>query len=268
MSSTEAPSRDDEDFWRDFLTGGHSKERVGRWVFKLIPTAPRCRLCAAPFAGIGGPLMRVIGKRPSPANPNWCNSCFDFMERHHGGAEIECTLLFADVRGSTTLAEGMSAAEFRGLMNRFYEAATTVVFDHDGLVDKFVGDELVSMFFPLLSGERHPARAVEAARSLLDETGHGDAGGPWVPVGAGVHTGIAWVGAVGTATHTELTALGDAVNTTARLASAAGPGEVLVTAETAAAAGLDATLERRPLELKGKQGPTEVVTLTAGPTRA
>jgi adenylate cyclase len=265
VSSTEAPRRDDEEFWRDFLSGGHSKERAGRRVFKLIPTDPRCRLCAAPFGGIGGSMMRAIGKRPSAANPNWCNSCFDFMQRHRGGAEIECTMLFADVRGSTTLAEGMSAADFRRLMDRFYEAAATVVFDHDGIVDKFVGDELVSMFFPLLSGDRHAARAVEAARALLHETGHGESDGPWVPVGAGVHTGISWVGAVGSETHVELTALGDAVNTTARLASAAGAGEVLVTADTATAAGLDSTLERRPLELKGKQQVTEVVTLRVGP---
>jgi adenylate cyclase len=159
----------------------------------------------------------------------------------------------------------MSAGEFRRLMDRFYETAATVVFDHDGIVDKFVGDELVSMFFPLLSGERHAARAVDAARALLRATGHEDPGGPWVPVGAGVHTGIAWVGAVGSETHVELTALGDAVNTTARLASAAGTGEILVTAGTADAADLDSALERSALELKGKQERTDVVRLTIRP---
>ena len=80
-----------------------------------------------------------------------------------------------------------------------------------------------------------------------------------------MHTGVAWVGAVGTGTHTELTAVGDAVNTTARLASAAAAGEILVTEAAAAAAGLDSSLERRPLELKGKHQVTEVVTLTVTP---
>lgn len=153
-------------------------------------------------------------------------------------------------------------------MDRFYDTAATVIFDNDGIVDKFVGDELVSMFFPLLSGERHAARAVDAARALLEATGHGDSGGSWVPVGAGVHTGVAWVGAVGSGTRTELTALGDAVNTTARLASAARAGEILVTAEAAAAAGLDASLERRPLELRGKREVTKVVALAVSPTAA
>jgi adenylate cyclase len=265
--SPDAPPRsDNEEFWRDFLSGGHSKEHAARGVLKLIPQDPRCRLCAAPFSGVGAPLMRLIGKTPSDKNPNWCASCFKFMTDHHGGAEIECTLLFADIRGSTALAEGMTPADFRQLMDRFYDTAAAVVFDHDGIVDKFVGDELVAMFFPLLSGERHAERGLDAARALLEAAGHADAGGSWVPLGAGLHSGTAWVGAVGEGTHTTLTALGDAVNTTARLASAARAGEILVTADAATAAGLDSGLQRRPLELKGKQQLIEVVTLTIGPS--
>ena len=77
-----------EEFWRDFLNGGHSKEHTLRRVLKMIPHEPRCRLCAAPFAGAGAPLMRLVGKKPSDKNPNWCGTCFKFMEKHHGGAEI------------------------------------------------------------------------------------------------------------------------------------------------------------------------------------
>jgi adenylate cyclase len=168
---------------------------------------------------------------------------------------------FAVVRGSTALAERMGATAFRGLLDRFYSTASAVVFDHDGIVDKFVGDELVAMFVPLLAGERHAERAIEAARALLVATGHPAA--PWVPLGAGVHTGLAWVGAVGEGGRTDITALGDAVNTTARLASVAQAGEILVTTSAADAAGLDGSLERRSLELKGKELPTEVVVLRA-----
>jgi adenylate cyclase len=265
VSPDASPSSENEEFWRDFLSRGHSKERAGRRVFKLIPHDPRCRLCAAPFSGPGARVMRLIGKKPSDKNPNWCSSCFTFMTDNHGGAEIECTLLFADIRGSTTLAEGMAPADFRRLMDRFYDTAAAVVFDQDGIVDKFVGDELVAIFFPLLSGERHAARGIDAARALLQAAGHTDLGGPWVPLGAGVHTGMAWVGAVGEGTHTTLTALGDAVNTTARLASAATAGEILVTADAAKAAELDSSLERRPLELRGKEQPIQVVTITVRP---
>jgi len=202
--------------------------------------------------------MRLIGKRPSDRNPTMCRTCFDFMTQHHGGAEIDCSFLFADIRGSTAMAEGMTATSFRGLLDRFYSTATMVVFDHDGSVDKFVGDELVAMFPPLMSGERHAAHAIEAAQALLEATGHAETGGPWVPLGAGVHTGLAWVGAVGDEAHVELTALGDTVNTTARLASAAGAGEILVTIVAAEAAGLAGAGERRSLDLKGKELPTDV----------
>ena len=210
-------------------------------------------------------MMRLIGKRPSDKNPNWCSACFKFMEKHHGGAEIECTLLFADVRGSTALAESLSAAEFRECMERYYNTAASTVFETDGIVDKAVGDALVAMFFPLLSGDHHAKCGLAAARALLEATGHADPEGPWIPVGAGVHTGAAWVGAVGDGVHTTITALGDAVNTAARLASAAGPGEILVTTAAAGAAGLDPGLERRTLDLKGKQDVVEVVSLTVGP---
>jgi adenylate cyclase len=120
---------------------------------------------------------------------------------------------------------------------------------------------LVAIFFPLLSGERHAAHAVEAAQALLRATGHAGASEPWVPLGAGVHTGPAWIGAVGDKAHVELTALGDTVNITARLASVAKAGEILVTAAAAAVVGLDQALERRSLDLKGKELPTEVVVL-------
>jgi adenylate cyclase len=261
--SAAPPESGSDAFWHDFLTRGDSTEHRVRLVLKRIPASPRCKLCAAPFAGIGAPLMRLVGKRRSAANPNMCQSCFSFLSTHHGGAEIECTLLFADIRGSTTLAESMSSTDFHGLLDRFYTVASGVVFDHDGTVDKFVGDELVAMFVPLLSGEHHAAAAIEAARALLRATGHTDPGGPWVPLGAGVHTAVTWFGAVGQGTHVELTVVGDAVNTTARLASVAAAGEILVTIDAALAAGLDPTLERRILELKGKQTGTEVVSLGA-----
>ena len=102
-------------------------------------------------------------------------------------------------------------------------------------------------------------------RHLLRRTGHAGPDGPWVPVGAGVHTGRLWFGTVGEGNHVEITVLGDVVNTTARLASAAESGEVLVSVDAARAAGLDdSALEHRSLELKGKEAPTEVVSVRIG----
>jgi adenylate cyclase len=264
--TSKPPVVEDEEYWLNYLTKGSPREMAMRRFLVKVPRGPRCSMCAAPFAGIGAPVMRAIGKRQSDKNPHICQACFTFLANHHGGAEIELTLLFADIRGSTTLAEGMSSTEFRALLDRFYNVATKAIFDHDGGVDKFVGDEVVAFFFPMIAGEQHAARGVEAARAILLATGHADPGGPWVPVGAGIHTGMTWMGAVGEGSSTQLTAVGDAVNTTARLASVAGAGEILVTADAAKAAGLDDNLERRSLELKGKATPTDVVTLRVGPT--
>lgn len=256
----------DEEFWRDYLSHPDSLQRVGRLVFSRLPTDPRCQLCAAPFRGVGGGAMRLIGKRPSDGNPNMCNSCQKALIKHHGGAEVEGSMLFADIRGSTAIAERMTAAEFRTLLDRFYTTTSKAVFAQGGVVDKFVGDEIVAVFEPVYAPD-HARRAVQAAIGLLRATGHADARGPWAPVGAGVHTGRVWFGAVGEGVHTEITVVGDAVNTTARLAAAAAAGEILVSTDAATAAGLDANLERRSLALKGKQGAFEVVSLRVEPGR-
>lgn len=255
----ERPASDhDEQWWRDFLSNPDPAMGFVRRLFRTIPTDPRCQLCAAPFAGPGRPVMRLIGKTRSVANPNMCNACERVLLKHHGGGEVEGTALFADIRGSTAMAEHLSPTEFRATLDRFYTVASKSVFDHGGIVDKFAGDELVAVFPPFL-GANHVERAVDAARDLFRATGHGMPDGPWVPLGAGVHTGTAWFGAIGEGSHVEITIVGDAINTTARLAAAAGPGEILVSAEAAAVVGLEPTLEHRSLDLKGKELPTDVV---------
>ncbi|MFN2525169.1 MAG: adenylate/guanylate cyclase domain-containing protein [Actinomycetota bacterium] len=250
----------EEDWWRKVLAGTHSRLRWGRRVFVRLPTYPRCKLCSAPFEGAGALLMQLVGRRLWRRNPKYCGACFKIMERRRGGVEIECTLLFADVRGSVELAEGRHPTEFRALIDRFYNSAVRVLVEHDAIVDKLVGDEIIGIFVPGLAGQRHATRAIESARALLAATGHNSTS-PWIPIGIGVHTGSAFVGTVGEAPHLEFTALGDTVNTCARLASSAGKGEVLASAVTARAANLNTGLEQRALSLKGKGAKTEVVVL-------
>jgi adenylate cyclase len=122
----------------------------------------------------------------------------------------------------------------------------------DGIVDKFVGDEVVALFVPGFAGHDHAGRAVDAARDLMHETGNGDRE-PWIPIGAGVHTGVAYVGRVGEGDASDFTAVGDAVNTASRLASSAGAGEILVSRAAVEASGLDPFgLEERMLALRGR----------------
>lgn len=250
----------DEQFWREYLENPDSPQKAVRWIFARLPADPRCQLCASPFFGVGGRVLRVVGQHQSTANPRMCNRCEKVLLKHRGGAEIDSTMLFADIRGSTSLAERMSPSEFRTLLDRFYAAATEAVFANGGVVDKFVGDEMVAVFPPVM-GANHAQRAVAAALDILRATGHADERGPWVPVGAGVNTGRVWFGALGDDAHVEISVVGDAVNVAARLSGAASAGEVIVTAETARAAGLDADLVTRTLELKGKELSTDVVTL-------
>jgi adenylate cyclase len=255
-----------EAIWRAILLGTEPRYAKTRAWLKHVPSAPRCKMCAAPFGGVGRPLMRLVGRQRWSKNPTYCGNCFGVISTMHGGAEIEASFLFADVRGSTSLAERISPTDFRRLLDRFYDLAARIVVQHDGIVDKFVGDEIVALFIPALARAAHAASAIDAAREILEATGHRDEGAPWLPVGAGVHTGVAFVGSVGEPPVTELTALGDIVNTTARLASAAAAGEVLVTEAAATNAGLVTEgLERRRLALKGKTEATAVFVSTVRP---
>ena len=265
MTLNRPPDAKNDEYWRAYLTKGSPAEIAARRFLVRIPKGPRCRLCAAPFAGIGAPVMRLMGRRQSDKNPHMCQGCFTFLSRHHGGAEIELTLLFADIRGSTRLAEGMSVGEFTRLLNRFYSAANRVLIDSDALVDKLVGDEVIGLYLPAL-GDDHPRKAVLAARDLLLATGHADPDGPWVPVGAGVHTGVAYVGAVGSQEVSDFTALGDAVNVTARLSSAAPAGEVLISESAYASVREElGELEVRQLEVRGRDAPIHVRVLRVAP---
>ncbi len=255
-----------EELWRTLLTG-HSPIASDRSRYKRIPGRPRCKSCLVPLGGPLAPVLRVVVKRGrSRKNPNYCDLCETFIRTHPGGAEVEISMLFADVRGSTGIAEKMSPADFGRLMNRFYDSTNTVLIESDALVDKLVGDEVIGLYLPFL-GSEHPQKAIIAARDLLVATGHSDPGGPWVSVGAGVHTGPAYVGAVGSdRTVADFTALGDSVNITARLSSLAATGEVLISEDAYARGGSElGDLERRRLDLKGRSAPLDVRILRVVP---
>jgi adenylate cyclase len=240
-----------DEMWERMLIGDFP-QRIRR-IMGVLPSPPRCKLCNSPFRGPGGVLMRVIGRGPSPLNRRLCRFCMRAVDKHPGGAEVEISVLFADIRGSTAIAERMAAEEFSRLMARFYGAAAEAIDDSDGIIDKFLGDGAVALFIPGFAGSDHAADAIAAARGLLKKTGN-DGPEPWIPVGAGVHTGKSFVGSVGEGDARDFTALGDTVNAAARLTGLAGAGEILVSADAAAAGSLESMgLERRALELRGRQ---------------
>jgi adenylate cyclase len=258
------PKLTPEEWWHGLLTGDNPALPVRgfRHVLKLIPTGPRCKFCNAPYHGIGAPLMRILGKGPSRLSPELCVQCHSYASQYLGGAEVELTMLFADIRGSTSLAEKMSPSEFGQLISRFFAVAGDIIVRSHALLDRLVGDQVIGLYIPGFAGENHRELAIGAAQDLLRATGHSDTAGPWIPVGIGVHTGVAFVGSVGNAGGaTDITVLGDAANTAARLSSSARAGEILLS-ENAMISRLDATkLESRLLELKGKSQPVKVFVL-------
>lgn len=248
--------------WRELLSGGTPflPFRHFRRLFGVMPSKPRCKFCHGPFEGPGSVLMRLIGKRPSGLTPQLCNQSEAMARTLPGGAEIELTMLFADIRGSTTLAEQMTPMAFSQLINRFFVTVSEVLVETRSLVDRLVGDQVIGLNVPGFAGRHHAHLAIQGAKGLLLRTGHADPEGPWAPVGIGLHTDLAFMGAVGSeGGATDITVLGDVTNTAARLSSLAAAGEILISDGTYLAAGLaDLELERRELDLKGKQKPVGV----------
>jgi adenylate cyclase len=238
--------------WQKALTEGHPGHKALRRVMRFLPGAPRCKICLNPFGGVCGRMCRAAGMRPSKKNPHICELCCEKMPL--GGAEIETAILFADVRGSTGLAEKLGPARYAELLNRFYATATEVLIRHDATIDKLIGDEVMAFFIPGFTGPQFKRAAVAAARDILRDLGYGGRGDPWIPVGIGIDVGTAFVGNVGGADYYDFTVLGDPVNTAARIQAAAGPGELLV-GERAFQAVADqySGCEARALSVAGKQ---------------
>lgn len=135
--------------------------------------------------------------------------------------------MFADVRGSTALAENIGPTEFAALMNRFYKAASDVLVPRTAILDKMIGDEVMAFYLPAFVDDSRDL-AVESAVELLKKLGYGSKNGPWLEVGIGLNYGSAYVGKVGNDDVGDFTALGDAVNTAARLQSEAASGKIVM----------------------------------------
>jgi adenylate cyclase len=238
---------------------------INQLLFSHLPSDPHCIECGIPMSGLGGRLLRWKGSSPSSFSSKICSDCEKFARKYESGAEVNLSMLFADVRGSTPLAEATPTKEYKTLIQRFYKETSHALVHRNSMVNRLMGDQVSALFVPRFAGKDHAQAAIEAARDVLRVTGHESPDGPWIPVGVGVHTGPAYVGAVGSADGVnEIAVLGSAANLCARLSSSAATGEILVSEETARAAELDSSgLERRVLDLKGISHPVAVTVLRA-----
>ena len=240
--------------WQALLVDGYEPLKKAQRVFRRLPKEPRCKLCQNPFAGFGGRLSALIGRKPSRKNPNLCQYCFDHLPT--GGIEIDVGVLFADVRSSTALGERSTATAFAEHLNRFYATATDVVIAHDGLVDKLIGDEVMGLFICGLAGPDYRRKtalaALELAASIDD-----------LPLGVAANAGIAFVGNVGSGAVRDFTALGDAVNVGARLQSRASPGEVVLATDLYELVADEHPVARSErVEVRGRDAPVDVSVVT------
>ena len=243
-------------WWFWFSTSAFDVDKRLRRIFRILPRDPRCKFCNAPFRGIGGVIVKaVFGKQQSGLNPRFCNMCDEAMRRFPGGTEVEMSMLFADIRGSTALSKQMSATEFSRLINRFYTSSVKIIIEEDGLLEKLAGDEVAAFWGAGFAGVDYIGRTLKVAKQLSMTMARQK-----IPVGIGVHSGTAYFGAVGSADGlTNMTAIGDEVNMAARLASSAAAGEIIVSEQALKEAGIDGSgLESRSLELKGISEPALV----------
>lgn len=209
-----------------------------RRMYRWMPSDPRCRVCLVPFGGVG----KLLGITPSRKNPDFCTDCIEAAPV--GTYEREVGVLFADIRGFTEWSEKRSPAEVTGLLTRFYALASRVLTSDDALIE-FIGDQVMVLYladFPSL-GQRTSEVMISAAEDVL-------------PVGVGIHIGVASVGNVGQGKTKNFTAVGDVVNTAARLQSSALAGQIVVSDEIyTRAAGHCPQAQAVSLSLKGKSEP-------------
>lgn len=181
-----------------------------------------------------------------------------------GGANQTITILFADIRAFTTLAEGENPERVVGLLNQYFSAMTEIIFEHGGTLDKYIGDGLMALFGAPTATPNDARNAVNAAVAMqrrlltlnpeLVEQGYSQ-----IAVGIGLHTGEATVGYIGSEQRSEYTAIGDAVNLASRLESNTVGGQVLISSDCAKAAGDIFPMARREaITVKNRKQPVEL----------
>jgi adenylate cyclase len=238
--------------------------RTGRlWtgVLRSLPAGPRCGICGAPFSGLGSRLVRPLGYRPSRKNPTLCATCVESSPP--GGMTTEVGVLFADLRGFTSLSEQTEPEAVSVLLRRFYSCAEDVLFP-EAVIDKLIGDEVMALYLPMYGLANAAATMLEQARELLGRIGYGSPDGPFVEVGIGLDYGEAFVGNVGQRSLYDFTAVGDVVNVAARLQGQAKGGEIVASWRLIERL-VEPVGERIEVDLKGKAQPVVAYRSAAGP---
>ena len=162
-------------------------------LMRHLPSDPRCAVCRAPYGGVGGRVMGRLGFAPSRKNPRLCSQCFE--KAPMGGVEMEVGILFADVRGFTSLAERQAPDEVAALLNRFYATRrrrSLRARDHRQAGRRRGDGAVPPARLPGEPAQQHG----RATRANCSPRGYGEKR-PWVEIGVGLDFGSAFVGNVG-----------------------------------------------------------------------
>jgi adenylate cyclase len=175
-----------------------------------------------------------------------------------GGEKRRCTFLFTDVRGFTALSETLPPEEVTKIMNKALTIQSDAVQKHNGMVDKYIGDAMMAIFNAPLDLQHHEQIAVKCAKEIQENIIKADIG---VAIGVGVNTGEAVIGNMGSDTRFDYSAIGDAVNTAARLESATKEAgvNILIGAETEKYCGVSLK-PLKPIKVKGKEKALKIYT--------
>jgi class 3 adenylate cyclase len=221
-----------------------------------------------PLRGFASVPFRAVGIRPSRMNPNTCTICETMFERVMKARqiEIEATILFADLRGYTSLSQSQSSGAIASMLDAFYDVCGESIWEHDGIINKTMGDAVLAIFNFPMRRQDHAAKAVAAARKIQALWGErrealslnlGEEAAT-IGIGVGIDTGKVNFGEFGR-THHDLTAIGTVVNVASRAQSAAAADQILMTAAVREKA--EATLPEsagREYQLKGIDAPAKL----------
>lgn len=228
-----------EDLWHQVFQVGHPILAGKQRRYGLLPGKERCKLCYAPMAGLGGWVTRRMGLKPSARNPLFCNACDGFLAAFPGGAEVDVSILFCDLRQSVSLSDTMSPREFQELIAVMRTTVMPVLWENDGFVLQFQGDSVIGVWLPGFSGKDFAKKSLEGARRLSEALARTRFKGASLPVGVSLHTGRAYICTVASVDGDlqGISAFGFDVNVAARLADVAEAGEILVSEAAHSAAG-------------------------------
>ncbi len=190
----------------------------------------QCSVCGTLLSGAMSVVFRTVGIKRSPRNPNICTRCSTHVEE---GRLVEITVLFADLSSFTELTHDLGAERTHEVVDAFLRMASDVLVKHGAFIDKYIGDAVMALFNVPIRHEDHARRAILAATELEAAVKSlGARFGLSLQASAGIATGFARVGRLGSEDNKDYTAIGDVVNLAARLQGKAGSGEILISAES------------------------------------